>query len=116
MMIYIAGPMRYLRYYNHPAFAFAARKLRADGHEVFSPAERDLEHFNPYDLPEDHDWSEAPPGFNLQECIMADVTALLRCDTIYLLAGATASVGASAEIAVARWAGLRFMGVKGATC
>ncbi len=39
--VYLAGPMRGLPLFNFPAFADAAAKLRAQGYDVFSPAERD---------------------------------------------------------------------------
>lgn len=41
MKIYLAGPMRGYRDHNFPAFHAAAADLRAQGHEVFNPAEND---------------------------------------------------------------------------
>ena len=41
MRVYLAGPMRGIKSYNHPAFDAAAYKLLIEGHTVFSPAEND---------------------------------------------------------------------------
>lgn len=43
MKVYLAGPMRGHKNLNFPAFHFYAAQLRAEGHEVFSPAEKGLE-------------------------------------------------------------------------
>ncbi len=41
MKIYLSGPMSGYDNYNFPAFDYAADKLRAEGHIVFSPADND---------------------------------------------------------------------------
>ena len=40
--VYLCGPMRKYPEFNHPAFHQAARLLRAEGYDVFSPAEHDI--------------------------------------------------------------------------
>lgn len=43
MRVYLAGPMRGIPEFNFPAFHAAAALLRAEGHVVFNPAEKDVE-------------------------------------------------------------------------
>lgn len=105
--IYVAGPMRGIRYYNFPAFDAARESLERDGWEVVSPADLDRDSgFDPFLMPEDHDWSKLPKGFELRDIIRRDLDALLSCEAIYRLEGWAVSTGARAEWAVAQWANL----------
>jgi hypothetical protein len=101
MKIYLAGPMRGYANFNFPAFDKAAALLRAEGHEVFSPAERDrtvhgtaLEN-NPTG---DEDIATKTVGFSLREALGADMEYICKtADTIALLPGWEKSTGANAE-------------------
>lgn len=112
MKFYIAGPMRGRPLYNFPAFDRARDRLLGLGHEVDSPAEFDRRiGIDPDDLPADHDYSRIDniPGFNVEEAVLRDVTAIVFCDAIYMLDGWQTSVGASAEHAVAVWLGKKII-------
>lgn len=106
MIIYLAGPMRGYPAFNFPAFDFAAAKLRAEGHEVFSPAERDrtihgvaLED----NATGDEKVAMAKVGFSLREALGADMVFITQTATaIALLPGWEKSSGANAELATAR--------------
>lgn len=111
MKLYLAGPMRGYPEFNFPAFEAAARRLRADGHEVFSPAEKDLARFgagisieNPTG---DLALAARKHGFSLREALAVDLEWLCRhAEGIALLPGWELSKGASAEKAVAEALGL----------
>ena len=104
MKVYLAGPMRGIPYYNFPAFDKTSAVLRAAGHEVFSPADRDRDTgFDPAHLPPDSDWAVIPDGFDLKACIDEDLSAVRECEVLYLLDGWEKSIGAQAERSVAVW-------------
>ena len=106
--VYIAGPMRGRPYYNFPAFDAARDTLKAAGVLVVSPADLDrAAGFDAMTLTGRHDWNAIPQHFDLDACIDRDIKALRTCLFIYALDGWETSVGASAEMAIARWANLR---------
>lgn len=106
MKIYVAGPMRGIPEFNFPAFHAAADKLRAEGHEVFNPAERDNERHGT-DISKgnetgDESIAAAQHGFNLREALAADLEWIcLTADAIAMLPGWENSKGATAERATA---------------
>ena len=109
MKVYLAGPMRCIKAYNHPAFDAAAAKLRAEGHEVFSPAEHDRAAFPQYD------WvnmtgdmkADGFTGDNMRTVIGADLDWIAhQADAIAMLPGWEKSRGVRAEKALGEFLGL----------
>lgn len=111
MNIYVAGPMRGIPEFNFPAFNAATAKLRAEGHVVFNPAEKDNERHGTdiskgnakgceHEAARDH-------GFNLRVALGDDLDYICReADAIALLPGWEKSKGANAEHATAVALGL----------
>lgn len=94
--------MRGLPQYNFPAFDNAAFKLRVAGWDVINPAEMDRARgFN-----ENH---HVPSEAFLREAIMEDLKAITTCDAVALLPGWQKSLGAQAEVALARFLGLKLI-------
>lgn len=74
MKIYIAGPMRGYPEFNFPAFNEATAKLRAEGHDVFNPAERDIERHGGVDISKGNEAGDERiaaemHGFSLREAL-----------------------------------------------
>lgn len=107
MRVYLAGPIRGVPHFNAPAFNTAATKLREAGHEVFNPAEHDVETFGQV---------RSPKGSEITLARKAGMTALelrrmvFKADTAWLCENADAvallpnwqnSKGATAEHALA---------------
>lgn len=105
-LVYLAGKMRGVPEFNFPAFTAATDQLRAAGHTVFNPAERDLRHgFDPTGLTGHEDL--AALGFNLRDALEADLRWICRfADAVALLPGWQTSRGARAEVATAETLGL----------
>ena len=107
MNLYLAGPMRGYPEFNFAAFVKAAPLLRAAGHTVFSPAERDLGGgFDPTGTTgSTQDLAELK--FDLRAALGADLAWI--CGTahgVVVLPGWQASRGAQAEVATACALGL----------
>lgn len=111
MKIYLAGPMSGISEFNYPAFHAAAAKLRADGHEVFSPAEHDIE-VHGVDISKGNDngcdkQAARDHGFDRRKALKADLEFIcLHADAIAMLPGWEKSRGAKAERATAIALGL----------
>lgn len=89
--VYISGPMTGYEKFNYPAFEMAARQLRALGYTVISPHE-----LNPNDN-----------SICYEDCLRADIAALLFCDSIALLPGHEKSKGATLETAIGEALGMK---------
>jgi hypothetical protein len=102
MKVYVAGPMRGIPSFNFPAFHAAASRLRGLGHEVFNPAEHDEDNgFQPADLTGNEDL--AALGFSLREALATDLSWIaLNADAVAVLPDWQRSMGAKAEVALAR--------------
>ena len=112
MKLYLAGPMRGYPQFNFPAFHEAAAQLREEGHEVFSPAERDIKRHNGVDISVDNSTgcektASRLHGFDLREAFADDTAWICRhADGLALLSGWETSKGACAEYALAAALGL----------
>jgi hypothetical protein len=107
MKFYLAGPMTGIPNFNFPAFHAAAAILRAQGHEVFNPAERDIERHNGVDISFSNDKGDPEQakrdfGFSLRDALAEDTAYICReADAIAMLPGWENSKGARAEHALA---------------
>ena len=98
MKVYLAGPMRGYAEFNFPAFYAYAKKLRNEGHEVFSPAEKDNERHG------------TAHGFNLREALAVDLEFICKhADAVALMPGWEKSKGATAEKSAADALGLELI-------
>ena len=101
MKIYLAGPMRGYPKLNFPAFHAAAAKLRAQGFEVFSPAEKGEEILAITDPAKQHDLDFRRLVFSIDTGYICK-----NADAVALLPGWEQSAGARCERAVAEAIGL----------
>ena len=112
MRIYLAGPMRGIPDFNFPAFKKGAAYLRAQGHDVFSPAERDEADFGTtvQKKGDENDFA-ASVGLTTQylrrRVFFFDAEYITKhADAIALLPGWENSKGVKAELALAQALGL----------
>ena len=107
--IYLAGPMRGYANFNFPAFDYAAEKLRMQGFEVFSPADRDRTAYGAEieNNPTGDENKVTNPACTINDCMSADCEWICRnADAIALLPGWEKSSGANAELALSKALGL----------
>jgi hypothetical protein len=99
---YLAGPMRGIPEFNFPAFLKAAEDLKAEGIEVFNPAQHDINNgFDYKGLTGNEDLSEL--GFDLRKALGADVDFIAHESAgVIVLPGWENSSGARAEVALAK--------------
>jgi hypothetical protein len=105
MKIYIAGPMRGIKYFNFPEFDKARDKLIAMGHDVISPADMDraLDNFDPLTWPaikvanyDGIQWRSVP-DLDIEKLMERDLEAVAKCDAVFMLNGWGGSAGAEQE-------------------
>lgn len=112
MKIYLAGPMRGIPEFNFPAFYEAAALLRAEGHVVFSPAEKDNEKhgcdISAGNIEGSEEQAKKQHGFSLRQALGMDLAWICaEADAIALLPGWENSKGVRAELATANALGLQ---------
>ncbi len=106
MKVYLAGPMTGIPHFNFPLFHRVTAKLRADGHEVFNPAERDILRHKGVDISADNptgspEVAAKNHNFSLRDALAEDTNYICKEATaICMLPGWEASPGARAEHAL----------------
>lgn len=103
MKVYLAGPMRGHPGWNFAAFDVARVRLTQLGHQVFCPAQ--LFRAMPYSMGDEY----AVDRQHLQHVITSDLACLFVCDAIALIAGWQDSMGATVELAMAQFLGLKVL-------
>ena len=107
MRVYLAGPMRGIPAFNFPAFDAGAEDLRALGHEVFNPCDRDRNaHGNDVNDSATGDLGDVPQ-FDLRSALGDDLAWICHeADVVVVLPGWEKSKGATAEVSTAKALGL----------
>ncbi|HEY6019294.1 MAG TPA: DUF4406 domain-containing protein [Candidatus Paceibacterota bacterium] len=113
MKVYLAGPMRGYPNFNFPAFEHWAGRLRAEGYEVYSPAEMSVKLFG-QDVLDKAGGDESKMGADedtiSRTVFHLDLTYIcLNAEAVALLPGWEKSKGATAERAAAIALGLELI-------
>jgi hypothetical protein len=110
MKIYLAGKMRGLPNFGHQAFRDGAAKLRAEGHQVFSPVESTESVYGSNVYRDNPEGDEDKAGIDGRLVFWLDLEFICKhADAIALLPGWENSKGARAELATAMALGLEVM-------
>lgn len=111
---YLAGPMRGYKMFNFPAFKLATKLWTIRGYDITSPADmdEDLDHIDPIHDPAvaEGSTSEGLKGMT-RKMAERDIETIRNLDpekgdALIVLPGWRKSVGATAEVSLARWLGL----------
>jgi len=91
MKVYVSGPMTGIKDFNFPAFASAAKEMESRGYTAVNPATLNT------------------PNTSWNDCMKADIRALVDCDAIVMLKGWERSNGAQIELNLAHRLGMEIM-------
>lgn len=112
---YITGPMRGLPFYNFPAFDGARDLGESLGYDIISPADLDREYgIDPIEDPGSFERAKAENPDIVQVIVRRDIEAILDLDPkdgsgLAVLPDWQNSIGASAEIGLAKFKGLKLV-------
>lgn len=100
--------MRGVPNFNRSNFDYYAAQLRAEGHNVFSPAESSEQIYGPQIYKNNPEGDEARAGVNGRLVFAFDLAWICHAaDAIALIPGWETSMGTRAELAVAHALGLK---------
>lgn len=97
MKIYLSGPMTGLPELNYPEFHKWADKIRAEGDEVYNPADN-------------------PQNETYTNCMRMCLPELFSCDKIAVLEGWHESYGSTLEVALAKTIGIPIIWAHSGLC
>lgn len=110
---YLAGPMSNIPYFNFPAFLKAGDELKAQGYDVFNPAEEDIKEYGEFWThchTGSHDEAKGKDGtpITYRDVLRKDLNYILdHLPLMVYLPGWERSKGVKAEKALAECLGLK---------